>query len=101
MLYEGIQHFQNGAVPQKLIVGPWEHNYDGENTVSGSEDFGTASRLSVEAKRQTILQWFDRHLKGEDLEIQAAPVRVFIMGLNEWREYPQWPPQQVREMVFY
>lgn len=101
MLHQGIQHFRNGSVSQKLIVGPWEHNYDGENTVSGTEDFGPASRFSVEAERQTILEWFDQHVKGRAAHHEQSPVRVFIMSLNEWREYDQWPPQEAQETIFY
>jgi hypothetical protein len=40
------------------------------------------------------LQWFDQFLKGKDTPLLSqAPVRVFVMGVNRWREAREWPPR--------
>jgi putative CocE/NonD family hydrolase len=38
-----------------------------------------------------VLDWMDRHLKGADSVQTGAPVRVFVMGSNQWREAERWP----------
>jgi uncharacterized protein len=38
------------------------------------------------------LRWFDQFLKGEETGVLDAPVTLFVMGAEEWRDYPDWPP---------
>jgi putative CocE/NonD family hydrolase len=38
------------------------------------------------------LNWFDAHLKGERSGLRDKPVRLFILGADEWREMDDWPP---------
>lgn len=85
---------RNGATEtsrqQRLVIGPWTH---GEPTLAstkvGDRDFGAAAGLDYDA---LVLDWCDWHLRGIDRGIsQAAPVRVFIMGANRWRESHEWP----------
>lgn len=42
------------------------------------------------------LAWFSRHLSGSDSEVvpevdSEAPVRIFVMGRNVWRDESSWP----------
>jgi hypothetical protein len=38
------------------------------------------------------LRWYDHWLKGIDNGVrQDAPVRLFIMGANVWRDEQEWP----------
>lgn len=37
------------------------------------------------------LLWFDQHLKGAP-PARSAPVRLFVQGAGEWREYDSFPP---------
>jgi putative CocE/NonD family hydrolase len=42
------------------------------------------------------LAWFGAHLGGDgDIELPEAPVRIFVMGRNEWRDVSSWPPEHV------
>jgi putative CocE/NonD family hydrolase len=70
---------------QKLVIGPWLHMP--WEPVSESSD-------GVEPTVVDDLQsrWFDRFLKGEETGVMDAPVSLYIMGANEWRDYPDWPP---------
>lgn len=38
------------------------------------------------------LWWFDAHLKGRRELLQRRPVRLALMGSNEWHEMDYWPP---------
>jgi len=38
------------------------------------------------------LRWFDQFLKGEETGVLDAPVTLFVMGAEEWRDYFDWPP---------
>jgi putative CocE/NonD family hydrolase len=44
-----------------------------------------------EALRQGI-DWFDAHLRGNRRRPREKPVRVRVMGADEWREMDTWPP---------
>lgn len=59
-----------------LTVGPTRH-LDARN-------YATMTREG--------LAWFDAYLKNDPSHLRRQPVRVFIMGRNEWREMPDWPP---------
>ena len=73
----------------KILVGPWQHVTSPSSTILGCLDFGEGALLrpDVEAER-----WTARFLKGEDNGAdQDAPVKMFVMGDNVWREEHEWP----------
>ncbi|MBT4865025.1 MAG: CocE/NonD family hydrolase [Planctomycetaceae bacterium] len=81
-----------GSTPEtkqgKLIVGPWPHRLS-QCTCTGDVDFGTHSMVDLDALE---LRWFDYWLKGIDNGIlDEPPIRLFIMGINEWRDEHEWP----------
>ena len=83
--YNGIrQHGRTAATRQsKLIVGPWPHALS-TSPRTGDVDFGAPSQLDLEAQE---LRWFDYWLKGiANGVVDEPPIRLFIMGRNEWRD---------------
>ncbi len=53
-------------------------------------DFGKAAALDT---RQVEIRWFDYWLKGKDNGMdKTTPVRIFVMGTNQWRDEQEWPP---------
>ena len=75
---------------QRLIVGPWNHAVPFQNLV-GAVDFGyRASPLSVDIDGIT-LRFFDHWLKGKAGADAESPVRIFVMGTNQWRDEKEWP----------
>ena len=83
---------QGGRTPEarqsKLIVGPWPHALS-TSPRTGDIDFGAHSMADLEAEE---LRWFDYWLKGIDNGIvDEPPLRLFIMGINEWRDESEWP----------
>ncbi|MFE2945160.1 CocE/NonD family hydrolase [Streptomyces sp. NPDC059255] len=68
----------------RLTVGPWAHS-DGpvvKTMVSETLEFGLA------------------HARGT-IPADRAPVRVFVMGAEEWRDLPAWPPPGYAPQPFH
>ncbi len=90
-----------GAAPnhQKLMIGPWAHDqFWTTYTEVGDEDFGPESAMGRQRLMELSLKWFDRTLAVETADIADWPeARIFVMGANEWRDFPQWPPAAARE----
>lgn len=88
----------------RLIVGPWSHGMF--QNVVGELDFGVrASGLFLDLKEDLTrlqLRWFDRWLKdvrnGVDEE---APVRLFVQGINRWRDEDAWPPRGAQTRAWH
>jgi putative CocE/NonD family hydrolase len=82
----------NGRTPEarqsRIIVGPWIHRLsDAQRT--GDIDFGANSMVDLDALE---LRWFDYWLKGVDNGIvDEPPLRLFIMGVNQWHDEQEWP----------
>lgn len=71
---------------QRLLIGPWPHGWN-QSSRTGDLDFGEASLIDVEP---LYLEWFDHWLKGGP-EPAGAPIRLFVMGENVWRDETEWP----------
>ena len=90
--------------PTKLLIGPWTHVSRG-NPV-GDLNFGFGSQLSfinLQADFGRLqLRWFDHWLKAIDTGMLAeAPIRLFVMGANIWRDEQAWPLERARNTPFY
>ncbi len=76
---------------QRLVMGPWNHAVPLVNLV-GEVDFGFRSGAVSTDLDGIQLRWFDHFLKGADNGLaDDAPVRLFVMGINQWREEREWP----------
>ncbi len=77
-----------GARQSRLIVGAWPHLLSG-STQTGSLDFGARSMVDLDAAER---RWFDRWLKDVPNGAEDdAPIRLFVMGANAWRDEHEWP----------
>jgi putative CocE/NonD family hydrolase len=48
------------------------------------------------------LRFFDHHLKGEDNGLdEEPPVRIFVMGENQWRDENEWPLARAQYTPWY
>jgi uncharacterized protein len=74
-----------------LIVGPWTH--DNQTRHVGEVDFGPAADAAPWPARRE-LDFLDTFLKPNHSEHgDGFTALVFVMGVDEWRSFPFWPPQ--------
>lgn len=88
----------------RLIIGPWSHGMF--MNLVGQVDFGfRSSGLFVDLKEDLTtlqLRWFSRWLKGEENGIdRESPVRLFVQGINRWRDEQEWPLKRTRYVAWY
>ena len=87
---------------QKLLVGPWAHLFPYNSPTSrgtGDIDFGDNARIEL---KEMQLRWFDHWLKGIDTGLtNEPPVKLFVMGENEWRDENEWPLARTRYTPWY
>jgi len=81
----------------KIIIGPWLHSRIRRHI--GPIDFGPDAVLDEQA---LVIRWFDYWLKGEENGVDKdAPVRIFVMGDNKWRDEQQWPLQRAKDKILF
>jgi putative CocE/NonD family hydrolase len=79
---------------QKLIIGPWAHGIF--QSTLGDRHFGLhASQDWIDYETDLTglhIRWFNYWLKDERAEFNTeAPIKLFVMGINEWRNEHEWP----------
>ncbi|NNF14249.1 MAG: CocE/NonD family hydrolase [Gemmatimonadetes bacterium] len=75
---------------QRIIIGPWTHSSPTlESRSIGGVDFGPEAGMDYAG---LLDRWFEHWLRGGDSSVMDfGPVRLFVMGTNEWRDEPGWP----------
>lgn len=75
----------------RLVIGPWDHL-----NLSGSYPDRYFGVLAAQDLAPSHIEFFDEHLKGTSPETPAPRVRIFVMGLDAWREEADWPLPDTR-----
>ncbi len=87
---------------QRLLIGPWAHIFPYTVPTSrgtGDIDFGPDAKVEL---HEIQLRWFDYWLKGIATGIlEEAPVKIFVMGENRWRDENEWPLARTRYTPYY
>jgi len=94
------------GTPAHILIGPWVHNMMWK---APGVDFGPNSIAPI---RRYQIEWFDRWLEPEraqdhqksesaDLVMPDLPVRIFVMGRNQWRDEREWPIARAVETPLY
>ena len=84
---------------QRLIVFVGGHAGGSESPRVGDVDFGPKLPIDLDA---LTLRWYDWLLKGENNGISGEkPVRIFVMGKNEWRDEEDWPLSRAANTRYY
>jgi putative CocE/NonD family hydrolase len=82
-------------------MGPWAHQQPFSQPTSGGTgdiDFGPDAAVSlVEIERQ----WFDHYVRDDGNGLPRAPVSIFVMGENGWREEGDWPLARAVQTEYY
>ena len=78
----------------RLLVGPWGHGSAyGAYPDHRFKEFGTAGEVDL---ADLQLRFFDLHLRSGEAPEDEAPVRIFVMGENAWRDEQEWPLARAR-----
>jgi len=84
---------------QRLMIyvgghaGGWAHGK------VGAVDFGDKLPFDV---GEVTLRWYDSLLKGMANGLdREKPVRIFVMGKNDWREEDDWPLERAKATRYY
>ena len=82
---------------QRLLVTIGGHAGSGRKI--GDVDFGPAAAQYDED--DVTLQWYDYLFKGIENQFGKKPVKIFVMGTNQWRDEDDWPLKQARETKYF
>ncbi len=85
---------------QRLIIGPWDHlNATG---IYPDRRFGlTADAITQDLTGQHV-RFFDRWLRDRPGALDgSAPVKIFVMGIDQWREEQDWPLPDTTYVPYY
>jgi putative CocE/NonD family hydrolase len=90
----------------RLIIGPWAHERFTDPI--GQRAFGIhAARDGARVHphgdwNDFQLAWFRRQLEDDErTELPEDPVRIFVMGRNEWRDEAAWPLERASTQRWY
>jgi uncharacterized protein len=89
----GTEAARNG---QHLMVIVGGHSGNGPKI--GDVDFGEVSKFD---EGKTTLDWYDYLFKGVKNEFAGKPVKIFVMGTNQYREEDGWPLTRARETKYF
>ncbi len=64
-----------------LTLGPWAHT-----------DMSGLGAMVTET-----VKWFRAQLLDEREHLREQPVRIYVMGADEWRDLPAWPPDSISQ----
>jgi predicted acyl esterase len=80
-----FRSWENLKVPKKMVIGPPMY-----------------LERPLHQLHYESLRWFDYWLKDIDTGImQEPPVRLFVMGTNQWKEADNWPLPEAKWTSFY
>ena len=85
---------------QRLIIGPWDHlSQDG---VYHDRQFGLSANGMAADLTGAHIKFFDRWLRGRTGALDGtAPVRIFVMGIDQWRDEQDWPLPDTQYTAYY
>ena len=86
-----------GRRGQRLLMGGWGHRVNTTRTL-GETDFGPDALIDLD---RYVMAFLDEHVRQVTPEPPSAPVRIFVMGVNEWRDERSWPPAGSQPAVFH
>jgi putative CocE/NonD family hydrolase len=99
---------EQGSTPEarqsKLLIGPWTHG--GVMNPIGEMNFGfaaSAALIDLQIDLQSLqVRWFDHWLRGIDTGMmKEAPIKLFVMGANVWRDEQEWPLARAVNTRYY
>lgn len=95
----GMRKSSPAAAGQRLMLGPWAHAETSPEGRIGDVTFGKSAAIDMNA---VLLKWADYSLKDVQNEYATgAPVRIFVMGENVWRDEREFPLARTRYTEYF
>jgi putative CocE/NonD family hydrolase len=97
--YMGIKEHGGSEAARKgqhLLVAIGGHSGWGRKV--GDVDFGPQAPFD---ENEVTLDWYDYLFLGKQNEFAGKPVRIFVMGKNEWRDEDSWPLERARSTRYF
>ncbi len=82
---QDFQALRAAGCEARITIGPWSHT-DMELARTGMRD---------------AIDWFKRHLLGVSDAPKQKPVKLFVIGADEWRYFDAWPPRKSVSEFWY
>jgi putative CocE/NonD family hydrolase len=84
---------------QRLTIYVGGHAGGWSDEKVGAVDFGNKLPFNLD---EVMLRWYDSLLKGAANGLEGEkPVRIFVMGKNDWREEDDWPLERAKATRYY
>jgi uncharacterized protein len=98
--YAGIRaHGGTEAARRKTRLMVVIGGHAGGGRKIGEVDFGPQAVFSLD---DIELRWYDYLLKGIDNGVEnEEPVKIFVLGSDQWREENSWPPARAQSTEYY
>jgi putative CocE/NonD family hydrolase len=99
--YIGLRDHAGNAearAKQRLVVAIGGHS--GWDRRVGTVDFGAEAPFD---ENEIIVEWYEYLFLGEQNQFAdtSKPVRIFVMGKNQWRSEAAWPPPEAKPVHYY
>lgn len=75
----------------RLLIGPWDHM--GFTGRYADRYFGILGETDISTEH---IAFYDEHLRGVSPAAPAPRVRIFVMGIDQWRDETDWPLPDTR-----
>lgn len=102
--FERLRRHPNEAVRRgsKLLVGPWNHTFYGPHHAAYGIEADVAEGGRPRELLREMMRWLAFALQDADNGwAERAPVRLFVMGENVWRDEAEWPLARAVREAFY
>jgi uncharacterized protein len=85
----------------KMLIGPWSHSFFNGHSKEYGIKPGVGEAIPFEYIRESTA-WLDYSLRGaRNGWDRRAPLRVWVLGENVWRDEQQWPPADAAPRAYY
>ena len=80
----------------RLVIGPWHH----QARTGEFQDrfFGPLAPVDLS---DAHVAFYDEHLRGRQPASPASRVRIFVMGIDQWRDEQDWPLPGTRYVDYH
>ncbi|EFC85769.1 CocE/NonD family hydrolase [Parafrankia sp. EUN1f] len=81
----------------RLVIGPWHHEMP-MNGEFRDRSFGAAADCDLSPSH---VAFFDEWLRGRPAPSPQPRVRIFVMGIDQWRDEEDWPLPDTRYVDYH